>query len=1703
MTAQLLTADLSTLIQESKRKHADLRNAAEKSLEELKSLHATSEAQLAADLQRRPSFVTPLVLACGSRNTKLIGIGVNCLQRLIAARCLARQKLDEVLNAFSELIGQGLDIQLRILQALPSLSQNYADELKGELLAIALSICSSLQGSKTSVVNNTAAATLQQLVVAVFDKVVAEDEKSADAHVVDQVETSEGPVDVQEAALDAYKVFNDICLLTEGRKPQFLRFGAVPQAFGLELIESVLTNHASVFLTHAEQAHILRERAMPFVIKSLPERLNFPTTVRMMRVLYIILRRQLSILTTQCEVALSLLIQILDPDLAPLWKRTLCMELFRGLYAEPGLIRKMYAAFDEQEGKKKIVRDHLAALVRLSTEKPAVIGLGQQSTAPRGRSGSKGSIDEQATLDAGGVVGMIGGAVTMQNVNVPGISMQGSSMRVSCIDHLDKAEPPAIPESYIYSLTLICLNTFTEGLAKFILPLTLPTEVRSRRKAHGPTPTHRDGRSSPSSDTTPPPLDRRDSGSRRSSRKPQVPINPLTLVQHPLYSEVKTSAAIVEACWPAVLAACSSFLHAALDNDYYHGLVRSIQKITQVSGLLRLPTPRDAFLTALGKAAVPPHVLSIRAAPPPSTPVAESPSLFANARGLLSVESLVGQSASVPAERPRPAPNDAGSATLGTRNLLCLRALLNLGIALGPTLDEAWSIILETLQQADFVIRGSARRPGRQGSMSGQSLETLAEGEDSSGQGSVASELRAVETATSRMLESTSDYPNEAFLTLAKALCKLLAGMKEGLANGAPAIAATPSLGPTTPIRSHRKIPSMSGVSAVTAWQMQEDRFIVDKLGDLANVNLSRLATGAPEASGWEVITDELISVACPSDISSSVRLRATEVLNKLVVDAATTTMTEPKDIRRGIQERLLSTLHAEITLLLRGVHRERPMGSSVTDVEVHRHALEAMRAILEQCGEALVSGWDIVFAIVATAFTTTPIASTVAEKARQTHAVSISPRLVRSSFGSLQLICSDFLPSLPRSCIVILVNTLSQFCSQIEELNISLTTVTFFWNVSDFLQVANESIPLGERASSASDEVALIQLAQDQDAGEARAASWLLLLLRLTAVTTDPRAEVRNGAVQTLLRIFDTYGDQLHPDAWRACLRTVIFRMMDDNRVQVCELDRLEVSTNVEEIRAWNETSIIILTGVTGFYADYLDLFVRQEDFAASWQTLIGFFSSLVPRKWPGVNAAVFEALRHVLEKVESRQKIGRPALELAWSLWAGDLPVERRGTVKAKGPNEEALVKYVLCFKEIYRLLQEDVVHDRVVEALDLLHQCVTESDKPAYSSDVESLTSVQARVLERLREIRTDQAQVPSALVMRVSRLVRLPFEQAREHSPGGPLSFIALSRSSMDLLQSLVQAHLKNTELYESGAFRWAMEALAIPITSKYASPAKPRGVPLWQSATEVAVAILQAAVPIIQQLSVDELEVQRIWNHTISIVIGVMSARVPENMPVANVRVDEDFDLTAFRQLRELIIPALGGSVVPDQARRAYADGLFRTSILHQPEPGEVPEGEREILEGLYTARLGRIYDPPPTARSRLCYTCLDELFGLVQAQDGSGPRVRLAQAASPFLILRVGITLRGYIADQPLRGRMPQPLTQRRELLYFLDKIMSLACEPRAIPAAPGVSSANKKHLHRLYPLVSKAVRVAARDTEMLDMLGQVLDEVGGEMGVM
>lgn len=807
-----------------------------------------------------------------------------------------------------------------------------------------------------------------------------------------------------------------------GEKPLFMRLSSLPPASILELIEAILSNYGKIMTEHMEQVYIIRTLLMPLIIRSLSDRLSFPITVRIVRILNLVIRYHLDILPSECEIALGLLNHMLDPEASQLWKRALCLEIFRGIYADPRLLLAIYNHFDASEGKKAIFGDNLASFVRLAVEKPALIGLGQQSTATEQYHDGKTGGD-QAMAEAGAIAGVIGGPVAESNNNTRplGISSQWSLLKTPCIEHLDKSEAPSLPDTYIYSLVLTCITNISESLAKFVLPLTVHHETKGRRRKNddfvGP-----DGEVNPS-----------DPGSRRLSRtqsfhKKSIPVNPLDLTDHAAYSYIQSSSILVTECWPAVLATCSTFLNATLDTEYYRALVRAIQKFTQVSGLLRLSTPRDAFLTTLGKAAIPSNLM-LASVSSPRTVTAEKSSVFSNAKGLLSVDSLASQVSSASTDKNRRPSHDVSVPTLGTRNLLCLRALLNLAIALGPTLQSAWSIVFETLQIADLVM-----------SLSNQSSRTASapmHRPDAEGsQEKMEAETSAVQAAARRLFESTVDFPNEAFIEVLNALCALLASISSLEADQkAPATSSRPQ------VLHQRRLGSVSGISLNTDANSRDSAFALNKIGELAELNEARLSQYDPEESGWDTLITHVVHFSADGRNGSATRLLAADILSRTVRDIAEFSMSD--EHQENIQARILSALQRQISALHVDIKTSKNILND-TDVRVHQIALEALKNVIEQCGESLVTGWSAVFDSLMSVFpvgteTTAPDPSTSLD--HNTKVVSVISRsLARSAFATVQLVCSDFMSAVPDACFPTLLELLRSFCCQREDLNMSLS---------------------------------------------------------------------------------------------------------------------------------------------------------------------------------------------------------------------------------------------------------------------------------------------------------------------------------------------------------------------------------------------------------------------------------------------------------------------------------------------------------------------------------------------------------------------------------------------------------------------------------------------------------------------------------------
>lgn len=706
----------------------------------------------------------------------------------------------------------------------------------------------------------------------------------------------------------------------------------------------------------------------------------------------------------------------------------------------------------------------------------------------------------------------------------------------------------------------------------------------------------------------------------------------------------------------------------------------------------------------------------------------------------------------------------------------------------------------------------------------------------------------------------------------------------------------------------------------------------------------------------------------------------------------------------------------------------------------------------------------------------------------------------------------------------------------------------------------------------------ALIELASHPEKDGASAALWMLLLLRLTAVTTDQRLELRNSAIHTLLRIVHAYGNSLGPQAWSICVKYVIFKLLSssEDKLRVVRDENVKGDFKAE----WNETAVVIVQGVSNLLASYLDVLTGYPAFTVLWQDLIGHFATMLDFRALDINSATFSSLRGMLSKCETggKSSFDKKTIDLVWDLWSRAVPMPEQPEDGKFEDNQKCLIAWVEALLELYRLIQVDLSVERVRRMLGLLQDAMLDAMPGSYASDIEYVTPLQGRILEVFKLVRTDIPGVPSAMISQVSEFVALAFDKdraAQQATANSKRTYIAMSKESMNILQYHVLSNATDADIYVSGAFSKALAALSKPIILKYDFPIVTKSEQPWKVATTSVLAVLESTLPQVRAAKISQSTVQEIWDVVVTISNSIISANYDDDSSNASIEEDEEFDIASFRALRELIIPSLGSEWISDKTRRCYAEGLFRTSIIHEPAPAEVEiifysindgtNGLHQALDALCKPRNGRTIDFEPTKRKAMSYVCLDELFDIVSAHDENvaGPEiilqpptprfpppgatsevpldplkspvpdttggeqpdktqvdgtaesthalhVRLARTTAPYLIMRCALTLRGFVADQPLRGRMPQPLSQRRELERVLRCLIELRSESEAIP---GVSLCDMnghgekpagRHLYGLYPLMVRAalVNVNGGDARVAGLVARAMEAVGGELGL-
>ena len=571
-------------------------------------------------------------------------------------------------------------------------------------------------------------------------------------------------------------------------------------------------------------------------------------------------------------------------------------------------------------------------------------------------------------------------------------------------------------------------------------------------------------------------------------------------------------------------------------------------------------------------------------------------------------------------------------------------------------------------------------------------------------------------------------------------------------------------------------------------------------------------------------------------------------------------------------------------------------------------------------------------------------------------------------------------------------------------------------------------------------------------------------------------------------------------------CQKRIVLKLLVYNEDVFESVRKTEESGRDSELSSWNEAAIILLEHTSSLISNYINVMLVENGFHDLWSELCDNAKLFLRRSDLNLSASVYLALEKILREVDERGRSSFGACtDVVWDIWQHENPSTHLSPGRKATDNQEALVAYLHCLTALYPLLCDDLRLHHIESILKQLQKCATDSSPTAYSDDNDNLTILQSLILQCMKMLDDSIPDAVSELIRSSSFFVNLAFERNAGASGRGGPTFVALSKASMELLDAQIVKHCNAYDIYSDGSFLQALQALFKPISLKYRWRPEGKSPPTWQKATSTAVQILKVTINAQNQVLLETDDISATWQQILAILDRIIFADpVSAKKSASDSALDQAFDIEAFLSLFDLLIPALGSSKVPDRLRRSFTKSLFHTSIIHTPHPDDLPDPDSdEILANLNSRHIGRVCDLAPSRRSRIAYVCLDKLFELVAEHDPSSPeRGRLAQAAAPFLILRAGIVLKAYVLDQPLRGRMPTPASQKKELLYVLRKLVQLESDPRAIPDAPGVRSQGKKHLYRVYGLVNKALGVARRDAEVHAALNEVLEVVAEDFGV-
>ncbi|KAI7900381.1 uncharacterized protein BX663DRAFT_517389 [Cokeromyces recurvatus] len=1608
LTAFLQT-ELLTLSSEARRKHPEIKEAAERLSVILRSFKERPGYSIANELAKTEDALRPFALACETKQIKLITIAIGCIQKLISFHAIPETSIRTVLRTLTDISVHGVEIQLKILQTVLPLLNNYRS-VHDDILAEALLICFRLQDSKTVVVNNTAAATLRQLVIFVFDKVVKEDEQNLEQSNANQeIEISSGEkIKLYPCAKDAYYLFQDLCLLTNGDQPQYLRLNSLSKTLGLELIEGVLTNHYKLFQEHKELRAILKELVCPMFIKNFSEKNEFSQTMRLARVVSILIKQFNGILVMECEIFLSIFIKILEPE-NPLWLRVLAMEIFKGICSDIHLICSIYKWYDSQNSSTKVFRDMITSFGRLATERPQTIGANQSS---------------RDSIDHGSSASNVYNSYSNQNIssNSDSLSIVTSTMRIQWL-------------TYIFYLALICLNSIADGLAGYVLP---------KFSSHSINSTLED-----------------ELKNNEDNEKDLALVTEMANAAWPGLLAAMSfylTANLEEELFQCTMKSYQNFtnvcgvLNLVTPRDaFLTNLCKSSIPIIPllstgiVSTTSTVPNkvnsnPSSTSIISLSSANTTLNAAAISFLDLPIQQQQALANITLNEKNLYSLRILLNITMFL-------------SNTLGSSWYLILETLQLADFFLfnRPT-PKGSSIGGSNISNP--ASSNNMRRTVTSSSNSSISINQINQNTQSNNQTIDNDQLTIINASFQRLFENSKYLDADSFVAFSSALCLMSSEI-----SGAPFNASSESL------YTNKTRTKIFNVRSFAIDKLEYVAILnMERLINTEKESSSKI---------WELIMSHLITTVNYSLTPVSVRTQCCEVIANIITTAMNFVLSEYKEVNETTQTRLLLALSqcinytppANEEILIQEALNNNPKTFS----EVQKMGLETLNNLLQTSGHSFTCGWshilDILRHVAVCAIGPPPDAnynnhsddeadveavSTIASPETKHERSSVDttassimagsimatagPKsatgLIKIAFSSLQLICTDFLSLLSPDCLRQCIATLGSFGMQSDDLNISLTAVGLLWNLSDFIQTrrmdlsSQQDSPLKDEKIEKKNMNIDVPL-QNEDVNNPKTYSilWILLLLQLSYTCVDWRPEVRNGANQTLFRTITMNGHILGQYLWNTCIWEVLFPLLDSIKMSSIRASKLSSSKTSSPTangdrdssgfmlhhsrdtaeKQWDETKVLILTGISSIFHDFLNDLCQLEHFQQAFTLLLAHLEDSCIRSSQEVSFASIKSFKTIIT-LPSNFKETSKLMSLwhrAWNTWEaiglkicqsmnGDLlsttPEKKDFLTSFNNDNEtelqsftlslstsaiapvsndftqDMLTSYVNMFTDLYKLISSTFTLENVVSLLSVLRNVLVYSTSPQYRPDIDHVSPLQEAVLDVVQKLDMSMDGVPPLVLADLAEYMTLAFlsppEDGQSKSRGyippsqrkfSTVTYIALNKKCSSLVVNLFKAHANALSLYTEGIFEHIIGAFGLPMKLKYDCPPSYKHgddkTPLWKIATTGFLDILKIGLEKLESFE-EEVPVERfcgVWHTLMDILEGSLlsPSSPPESMNIEELDADEHFDISILKSIESIVVVHLGQPRVPIEVIKKLVHIIHEGSRLYYIEDTSV------------------------------------------------------------------------------------------------------------------------------------------------------------------